>query len=143
VKHHPKRRKFVSDRINQMPLSGLNRFWYIVNNAERYFTGGGRTRLHDPVSGCRRGIRAGAEWSDRFTANAGLLELREAIACHHSDFAEILAKACGGLGIRDSKEALGFCRNAALPLAKDRGQSQMVCFTGNLVRHERAKPIAG
>lgn len=76
-------RQFVADRINQVPFSGIRKFFGIAAKMPNVISLGiGEPDFATPLPIAEAGFRAIYEKTTGYTANSGLMELREKLAAH-------------------------------------------------------------
>jgi aminotransferase len=76
-------RNFVSERVQQVPSSGIRRFFDIAATMTDVISLGiGEPDFVTPEPFLRAGIRSLEQGETHYTSNAGILELRQAVACY-------------------------------------------------------------
>ncbi|MCW5959856.1 MAG: aminotransferase class I/II-fold pyridoxal phosphate-dependent enzyme [Pyrinomonadaceae bacterium] len=76
-------RSFIADRIDKVPISGLHKFFGIAASMPDVISlGVGEPDFATPARIAKAGFDAVYEKPIGYTANAGLIELREAISAH-------------------------------------------------------------
>src|SRR5918998_5770043 len=77
------RSRFISERINKVPVSGLHRFFGIAASMPDVISlGVGEPDFPTPAPIARAGFDAIYERAIGYTANSGLIELREMLSAH-------------------------------------------------------------